>query len=140
MPLIDSRELAKRWCVPESWIRERTRARTTDPIPHVRLGRYVRFDWLSPELASDRPLIALRRAWFASSIDQQPDDCSWPHGLGTRRFRAPMRRISARAGVARIRGTGRLWRDWLGLRRTRKASNPADRRGQLTLNLNPASA
>jgi hypothetical protein len=49
--IIDSRELAKRWCVPESWIRDRTRTRTTDPIPHVRLGRYVRFEWVSPELS-----------------------------------------------------------------------------------------
>ena len=36
--------------VPESWIREQTRSRSVDPIPHVRLGRYVRFEWNSPEL------------------------------------------------------------------------------------------
>ncbi len=33
--IIDSRKLAKRWCVPESWIRDRTRSRTSDTIPHV---------------------------------------------------------------------------------------------------------
>jgi hypothetical protein len=43
-------DLAKRWRVPETWIREQTRSRCTDPIPHVRLGRYVRFCWNSPEL------------------------------------------------------------------------------------------
>jgi hypothetical protein len=43
-------ELASRWRVPESWVREQTRSRCMDPIPHVRLGRYVRFIWNSPEL------------------------------------------------------------------------------------------
>jgi hypothetical protein len=43
-------ELAARWRVPESWVREQTRSRCMDPIPHVRLGRYVRFSWNSPEL------------------------------------------------------------------------------------------
>jgi hypothetical protein len=50
--LIDSAELAKRWRVPESWIRNRTRARTPkeECIPCVRLGRYVRFEWGSHRL------------------------------------------------------------------------------------------
>jgi len=50
--LIDSAELAARWRVPESWIRNRTRARTPkeERIPCIRLGRYVRFRWGSPEL------------------------------------------------------------------------------------------
>ena len=48
--VIDSKELGRRWCLPESWIREQTRSRAVDPIPHVRLGRYVRFEWNSPEL------------------------------------------------------------------------------------------
>ena len=47
---IDSRELAARWGLPESWIREQVRSRSTDPIPHVRFGKYVRFRWGSPEL------------------------------------------------------------------------------------------
>ena len=47
-------ELAKRWSVPESWIREQTRSRATDPLPCVRFGKYVRFRWQSPEL----------EAWF----------------------------------------------------------------------------
>ena len=51
--VIDSAELAARWQVPESWIRNRTRARTPEEerIPCLRLGRYVRFEWGSPRLA-----------------------------------------------------------------------------------------
>lgn len=48
--LIDTTELAKRWCLPASWIREQTRSRATDPLPHVRFGKYVRYQWQSPEL------------------------------------------------------------------------------------------
>jgi hypothetical protein len=47
---IDSKELAARWGLPESWIRERVRSRSLDPIPHVRFDKYVRFRWGSPEL------------------------------------------------------------------------------------------
>jgi len=47
---IDSKELAARWGLPESWIREQVRSRSTDPIPHIRFGKYVRFRWSSPEL------------------------------------------------------------------------------------------
>jgi hypothetical protein len=51
--LIDSAELANRWKVPESWIRNHTRARTPkgERIPCLRLGRYVRFEWGSPLLS-----------------------------------------------------------------------------------------
>jgi hypothetical protein len=48
--LIDAIELARRWNLPESWIRSHTRRRTTDELPHLKLGRYVRFLWGSPEL------------------------------------------------------------------------------------------
>ena len=48
---IDAKELAKRWLVPTTWIREYTRSdRTDDPIPHIRVGKYVRFEWGSPHL------------------------------------------------------------------------------------------
>ena len=47
---IDSKELASRWNLPETWIREQVRSRSTDPLPHVRFGKYVRFRWGSPEL------------------------------------------------------------------------------------------
>ena len=50
--IIDAEELAARWRVPESWVRSATRERTSRDrqIPHVRLGRYVRFEWGSPDL------------------------------------------------------------------------------------------
>jgi hypothetical protein len=50
--LIDSAELAKRWKVPESWIRNHTRERTPKDarIPCVRFGRYVRFEYESLQL------------------------------------------------------------------------------------------
>ena len=47
---INSKTLAQRWCLPESWIREQVRSRTIDPIPHIRFGKYIRFMWGSPEL------------------------------------------------------------------------------------------
>jgi hypothetical protein len=47
---IDSRELARRLTVPVSWIRDQVRARSEDPLPHVNLGKYVRFLWGSPAL------------------------------------------------------------------------------------------
>jgi excisionase family DNA binding protein len=39
--LLDARAIAELLAVPETWVREHARAGT---IPHVRLGRYVRFD------------------------------------------------------------------------------------------------
>ena len=51
--IIDSAQLAARWRVPQSWIRNRTRARTPkeERIPCVRFGRYVRFEWGSTQLS-----------------------------------------------------------------------------------------
>ncbi len=48
---IDAKELARRWSVPKSWV-EKNSARwyTDDPIPHVKLGRYTRYEWASPKL------------------------------------------------------------------------------------------
>ena len=50
--IIDSGELAKRWKVPESWVRSYSRERTPrdQRIPHLQFGRYVRFPWGSEEL------------------------------------------------------------------------------------------
>jgi hypothetical protein len=47
---LDCKQLAERWNVPETWIRERVRRRSQDPLPHVRFGKYVRFRWGAPEL------------------------------------------------------------------------------------------
>jgi len=48
--IIDSKELAARLNLPESWVRDAVRRRAKDPIPHLRFGKYVRFAWGSPEL------------------------------------------------------------------------------------------
>lgn len=50
--IIDSVELARRWNLPESWVRGRVLQGVSDPIPRLRFGRYVRFRWGSPELNS----------------------------------------------------------------------------------------
>ena len=50
--ILDSDELAKRLNVPVTWVREKVRSRCADPIPHLRLGRYRRFQWGHPELVA----------------------------------------------------------------------------------------
>jgi hypothetical protein len=50
LEIIDSRELALRLNLPETWVRDAVRRRAKDPIPHLRFGKYVRFTWGSPEL------------------------------------------------------------------------------------------
>jgi hypothetical protein len=51
--VIDAEELAKRWRVARKWIFNHTRKNfDADPIPHVKLGRYTRFDWGDPRLAA----------------------------------------------------------------------------------------
>jgi hypothetical protein len=47
---IDCKQLASKWNLPESWVRDQVRRRSADPLPHVRFGKYVRFRWGSPEL------------------------------------------------------------------------------------------
>lgn len=51
--LLTPAELAVRLAVPQSWIREKTRGRArvrdADPLPVVRLGKYVRFSWAAVE-------------------------------------------------------------------------------------------
>ena len=48
--VIDGPTLAARWKVPASWVRKYC-ASPDDCIPHLKMGRYVRFLWNSPELA-----------------------------------------------------------------------------------------
>ena len=48
--IIDAEEMAARLKLPKSWILEGTRSRAIDPIPHLKFGRYVRFQWRSREL------------------------------------------------------------------------------------------
>ena len=48
--LVALEELAERWALPLSWLREACRSRCADPLPCVRLGRYVRVDLADPDL------------------------------------------------------------------------------------------
>lgn len=48
--IIDADELAKRLNLPASWVRDQVRSRALDPIPCLRFGRYVRFQWGHPTL------------------------------------------------------------------------------------------
>lgn len=48
--LLDADGLASKLNVPATWVREMSRRRTQDPLPCLRLGRYVRFEWGSPAL------------------------------------------------------------------------------------------
>ena len=50
--LVTAKVLSERWDLPKSWIVDHCRSRCADPIPCFRLGRYVRFDPESPELAA----------------------------------------------------------------------------------------
>jgi hypothetical protein len=59
--LLTAEELAHRLCVPPTWVREKTRRRARlrddDPLPVVRLGKYVRFSWAAVE------------AWLARQVN-----------------------------------------------------------------------
>jgi len=46
--ILDGVELAGRLKVKPTWVRKQMAS--ADPIPHVKLGRYVRFLWDSPDL------------------------------------------------------------------------------------------
>jgi hypothetical protein len=48
--IIDAKELGRRLSLPWTWIKEGTRTRAADPIPCLRFGIYVRFEWGSPAL------------------------------------------------------------------------------------------
>jgi len=45
--IITPEELASRLKVPDSWVYEKTRGRCRNPIPCLRLGRFVRFNWVA---------------------------------------------------------------------------------------------
>jgi hypothetical protein len=50
--LVDLGELAKLWNLPKTWLHHATRAGAADPLPCVRLGKYVRVDLGDPRLAA----------------------------------------------------------------------------------------
>lgn len=45
--ILTPEELAACLKVPESWVYEKTRSRCRNPLPCLRLGRYIRFNWPS---------------------------------------------------------------------------------------------
>jgi hypothetical protein len=50
--ILTPEQLAERLHVPPSWPLERTRARgsnTSAPLPFLKVGRYIRFDWAAVE-------------------------------------------------------------------------------------------
>lgn len=47
--LLTVRELADRLKVPASWIYQRTRCRGRDRLPHIKIGKYLRFEELAVE-------------------------------------------------------------------------------------------
>lgn len=49
LEIIDSAELARRLSVSKRWIEDNTRV-GREPIPHMRFGRFVRYEWASPAL------------------------------------------------------------------------------------------
>jgi predicted DNA-binding transcriptional regulator AlpA len=43
-------EIAVRLKVSERWVYEKTRNRCQNPLPTIRIGRYLRFDWVDVSL------------------------------------------------------------------------------------------
>jgi len=43
--LLTAAEVAQFLRVPLSWVYERCRAGAIDPLPHLKLGKYLRFRW-----------------------------------------------------------------------------------------------
>jgi hypothetical protein len=43
--IVTPKELAQRLHVPEPWVYEKTRTRCKNPLPCLRIGRFIRFDW-----------------------------------------------------------------------------------------------
>lgn len=48
--VLDSAGLSAKLELPVTWVREHVRERIPDPIPHLKLGKYVRFLWGIPDL------------------------------------------------------------------------------------------
>ena len=63
--LLTVKEVAAMFGVPETWIYERTRRRGVDQLPHVKLGRYIRFE----ESAVAEYLHRQRKAYLTRPYD-----------------------------------------------------------------------
>lgn len=47
LEILTPEELAQRLKVSQRWIYEKSRRRCQNPLPTIRIGRYLRFDWTS---------------------------------------------------------------------------------------------
>jgi excisionase family DNA binding protein len=49
LEILTPQQVAERLQLPESWVYEQTRnrasVRVADPLPHMKVGRYLRFKW-----------------------------------------------------------------------------------------------
>ena len=45
--ILTLKEVAERLKVSERWVYEKSRRRCQNPLPVIRIGRYLRFDWTS---------------------------------------------------------------------------------------------
>ncbi len=45
--ILTLKEVAERLKVSERWVYKKTRRRSQNPLPCIRIGRYLRFDWAS---------------------------------------------------------------------------------------------
>jgi excisionase family DNA binding protein len=81
--LLTACEVADRLAVPERWVREHTRGGL---IPHVRLGRYVRYEWadvvawLEEQKAGGA---AWRKHRPARAAPESPEETGLPKGMGS---------------------------------------------------------
>jgi len=69
--LLDVKEAAALLNVPESWIYQHVRARAGDKLPHIKLGKYIRFSaqaltqWLEThQFGGDAPPLVAQGGYF----------------------------------------------------------------------------
>ena len=71
--LLDVREAAALLNVRESWIYQHVRERAEDKLPHIKLGKYIRFStqaltqWLESRQLRDTPPGVLQRGYSERS-------------------------------------------------------------------------
>ncbi len=72
--ILTPQQLTERLQVKPSWIYEQTRnrsgVRNTDPLPHIKMGLYLRFDW--------RDVLAWIERQKKYGADTKPAPCSLP--------------------------------------------------------------
>jgi len=81
MEILTPQQLAERLQVKPSWIYEQTRnrsgVRNPDPLPHIKMGLYLRFDW--------RDVLAWLERQKKCGAFTKPVPCSLPRPSAPRR-------------------------------------------------------